>query len=760
MKNRMYQMLGLFFLWSSVAVSFNGQAEEEFVIRRYDVIVSTSGKQFQGKILSEDGGRIRMRMGRSGAVQYFNRQQVRSILHRATPEIAVENKLKKQTTARALAEVAKAGLKRFPDNHKVVEVVVKYLSQKSTSGDPLLLSVLGGLYLEIRQPEKAKALAESLIARKDTPEHRLMLGRALEALGKTKEALESLKKAYAQAPDNGQIMVGYAELLLKAGKAAEARKVFTDALDKNPRMVSALIGQGYVRLRQGNTTEAAMSFQKALEIDSNNLNAKVGMAACKVMSREYGEAIRMAEQVLTYDNRNGRAYGLQGYAHLLGGEGKDLPLALNKLDESLRESPHDSRVKVLKAVALHRYAEWLMLSDKSDEAAKRRVEASQLLADIEANKPSDSVLLYLLAWMRYSQAIASNNTDALALAADGFRNTVNLAPQFAPAHQAVGCIALRMRKWEEAENAYAKAIELDPKVAEYYAGNGLAMLGKKRLQQAQEQFKKAKDLDPRNVAALCGLGYIANFEKNEASAKELFGQALAADGQCAYAADALQKIFKQRGQSLKYLTFSDGDPIGWRAAKGRGGSVKPKVEEGKVRWRGTTSSAASRNMEYMTTVSARNFVRFEADLEIEADQPGSLVMRIASKKGAAVTFYVEFGKNEGKQLAYRFRDYSGMPADWRIVPNVPWPKKGRIRLAMETSDLNSGVLHLFVNGVEKGHLELRLKSPKKIAVGVSASAPGKTTINASADNISLLLREDESEGSSTRHGELIGPDEK
>jgi hypothetical protein len=108
-------------------------------------------------------------------------------------------------------------------------------------------------------------------------------------------------------------------------------------------------------------------------------------------------------------------------------------------------------------------------------------------------------------------------------------------------------------------------------------------------------------------------------------------------------------------------------------------------------------------------------------------------------------------------LSYRFKDYSGVPPDWRMVQ--PWPKTGRVRVGIEASDLRSGIVHLFVNGTEKGHLTLQVKKPSKIAVGVALSSPARVSIAAAADNVSLLVRGSASEGSRHGPGELVPPTE-
>jgi hypothetical protein len=266
-------------------------------------------------------------------------------------------------------------------------------------------------------------------------------------------------------------------------------------------------------------------------------------------------------------------------------------------------------------------------------------------------------------------------------------------------------------------------------------------------------FRKAKELNPKNVAALCGLGYIYNFEKNESAAKGFFEQALAADGRCAFAAAALKMIYAQRGLTLQYLPFNSGDAPGWRSTKGR--RIRAVVEDGKIRWRGVMGGAASRNLQYVTHLTARRFVRVDADLEMAYDMPASVVLRLASRKGSAVNFYVEFGKDETGRLSYRFKDYSGVPPDWRKVDD--WPKRGKLRLGIGAPDLRSGLVNLYVNGDKRGSLQLQFKRPSKIAIGVSLSAPARESIDAAADNISLLTQTAATGGTRARPGELIPP---
>ncbi|MCZ7646523.1 MAG: tetratricopeptide repeat protein [Planctomycetota bacterium] len=734
--------LGLVFL---VCAAWSAGAEEpSFVLRKYDEVITKDRRQFQGEILSEDDGVVRIRVQPSRTVVPLDLSNIETIKRRSTPESEFQRHVTQyKDEPYKLVEIAKVAL-NYPT---LREKVLAMLEEKSASGFAPLLVLLAEQQLANNDPGKALETAQKLLSRKDSGAGYLLVGRSLAAQGKTDEALKALKKAYDLEPENSEVLISLADVYLSLGQPQEAQKVFSDVLEKSPKNLAALIGQGRVRLREGQLPEAALSFSAALQIDGENVPAKIGLAACKALRKEFDEAVKLSEDVLRYENRSAQAYGLEGYALLLKGDPADLPKALDKIEQSLRENPNDPRMVALKAVALDRDAYASQVAGKDAEAGTKRQQAVQLLGDLAAMDPQDDVLQYLLAEMYFRQG-------DLERAYAGFKRTVQLAPRFAPTHRAVGAVALRMQKWQEAESAYQKAGELDLASGEYQAGRGLALLGMNRLPEAQEALKKARELDSNNVAALCGLGYIMNAEKNESAARALFQQALAADGGCVYAATALKSIFQQRQQNLEYLTFETPPPDTWKSVGGT--RVKATVKDGAVRWQGVQGAGDSRMLEFQTQLRTEDFVRLEADIEVPVGSTSSVGLRVGARSGTAVSFEVELGKEPTGQLAYRYRDYSGASVAWKAIQ--PWPASGRARLGISTEDLASGRVTFHVNGEEVGQLPLKIQDPKRITAGVFAEVPAKEAVDAACDNLALLVRMAEDVSSGPKPGELIPPE--
>jgi len=706
--------------------------EELFKTQPYDEVILKDGTSLKGTLIETDEKEVIKIKLPSGAARTLNKDEIKETKRKTTPDNILDKIVQKYGADHvALAANVKVALTRF---RGIEKRALQVLEKAGERGHKDVLALLAQCYLDAGNTTAAELAAKRIVEKEPTADGYRLLGMALATLGKDSEALAALSKAKSMAPENEDVLVALAEIQLGAGKADEAKKVFDDTLAKNPASPAANVGLGYVLLRQGKFAEAGQAFDKvgSSAPKPQQLKAKIGLASCKIMLKEFDAAYRLGDEALTIDNRSAQAYGLKGFAKLMTGDAANLPVALRMIDEALKENSADPRMLAIKAVAMDRAAQFDDVNSKPAEAKVKREEAAKILAQIDGLKHNDGWLKYLMAELRLQQ----KEYDA---AGTGFEEAAKLAPTFAPAHQAKGALLLRGRKWTEAAAAYQKAIELDGTIAEYYAGLGLALLGTTNLQEAQKNFKKALELESRNVSALCGLGYIANYEKDELRARGMFLQALAADGGCNYAAEALVKIFAQRDMQLDYLTFdNNADPKDWTPRGGR--QVKAQVANGAIVYYGNQGMAASGKIEYHNTaMTAQDFVRLEADLEIKPDSPAVLALRIASRAGAATAFELEFGKDNANHIAYRFRDYGGQPPDWRALPD-PWPDSGKVRLAIESPDVRAGSFFLYVNGANKGELKLKLANPGKIAVGIVCEAPEKESVDAKADNVALLRK--------------------
>jgi len=707
-----------------------------FEIRPLTVIRLKSGGEVKGVLLEHDDKTVyRIRMRRPAVTRDIEKDLVAKVEPALTSVRSLEEQFEKHPSR--TAGVARRALRFFRDP-EVAKVVRERLERASGAGDAGAMTLLVELRIKDGEFESAESLARDLVKRKSSGLAYALLGRALGGQpAKRQAADETFQQALKLAPESELVMVAAAEFLLDTGRPDKAREIFTGALKRNPNSVSALVGAGFVSLRQGMIDEAVASFDKArLTIpatshrDLRYIAATLGLASAKALLGQHAETTQLATEVLTLDTSNARAYGLQAYARLMAG-GETEKQAFDLIAWALKGDPENPRFLALKAVLLTRQGMVLEATDKPQEAKVKFDEAGKLLMALGNPAGTDPWASYVYASMMFEQ---NRHSEALPL----FQRAASLNASYAPAHQAVGATALALKEWVAAEEAYRKAIELDAEVAEYQAGLGLALLGRKQITQAREVLKKALQMDGMNVQALCGLGYIANLEKNELSMRDLFHRALACDGDCAYAAQTLKKLYTFRGKSMEYLDFTTNEiPPAWRVGRTTSRSLRPEPKEGVLLYQGQQGASASPRVFFGTTVKGEEFVRLEADLAIPPDNGCEMGLRVGSAVGANVSFYFEFGKDSSNRLAYRLQDYNGI-GDWMQLG--PWPENGKIRLAIETPDLSSGHIQLYVNGESKRSGQLKLARLGKVFAGVFLQAPAKTSVAAYVDNIVFISR--------------------
>ncbi|MCY3020607.1 MAG: tetratricopeptide repeat protein [Planctomycetota bacterium] len=678
-------------------------------------------------------GQHQIKDSRTGIARTFFDADVKIWKHRAGREEAIA-RLATENTGKPgmILRVAKEAMRRFGGP---TEKLIPMLEKESGSKTPDLLAMLCELYLQTDQPTPALQTAETLVnVASGQARSYLLRGKALMALGKPDDAGKDLEKAFTMAPESQDVIVAYADFLLSR-QPDKARQMFADAVAKNPKNVAALVGKGMVLLRQGEFPESEQSFNEALTIDGGQRDAKLGLAAVKIMTGKYDDAYRQAESVLNIDNRSAEAYELQAFAKLLAGDKDSLAVFNTKMKDSMEIKPNQPRLLLASAMALEREAKFnevLGTPEGAMAAKQKRDEAAARYAEVFNSKAPDAYLQYVIGERKFRNGDYDGAEEA-------FQRAVKLAPRYAPAHAAVGSVALKLSKWDLARDEYSQAITLDGAVGEYHAGKGLALLKAKRFEEAGEAFKEARKLDRQNVTALCGLGYIANGATNKTSAVEFFQQALAVEGACEYAAEALRRIYAQDNMSLEYLTFADGEvPSGWRLRPG--GSVKVSVQNKQVVFSGAQGAAAGGKVEFYKDVKADEFVRLEADLEMTPQSPVSFGLRLAASTLAVAAFEVEFGKDESNEIKVRYKDFGGQAPAWQSLNKTEWPQDGRVRLGLETDDLKGGKMKLWINGKQIAELKLVLQRPTRITVGAFVQAPPKEVVQACVDNVVLVVR--------------------
>jgi len=702
-------------------------------LRQLDEVYFRDGSVEKGVLIETDNPeKMKIRNSRTQVVREFLRSDVKEFRYSAKPDSQLQ-RLAKENAGKPdmIVRLAKEALRRFNNQRPRV---IEMLERESSGRNADVLGLLCDLYLQAGQYKEALKSAEALVAAAPASARSYMWrGLAFANLDFIEGAGKDLEKAWKQAPDDQDVCVARADFLLRSGRSDEAREMFSTALSKNGKNVAALVGQGRVLLRQGEFKDAEASFRDAIALDGKHIQAQLGLTAVKIMNTFYDEAYKDAEHILNIDPKSSEAYSLQAFSKLLTGDQESLQGFYTELKASMALKANQPRLLMAWAVALEREAKFneaLGTKEALATAQKNRDEANSKFAELYAADPADAYLQYFIGEKKF-------RGNDLPGAEAAFTRTTKLAPSYAPAQAALGAVLLRGGKWDAAQEAYSAAIKLDANGAEYHAGKGVALLKIKRFEEASIALANARRLDKRNITALCGLAYVANVERNKASSIDLFQQALAADGNCAYAADALRRIYSQEGMSLEYVTFAELNPPGWKSRGG--GSIKPVPLSGQMIFTGTQGSATGGKTEYIKEIKAEEFVRLEADLDMSPTSAVTFGLRLASAVNSTTSFEIEIGKDETNEIKMRYRDYRGAAPAWQSL-KVDWPKSGRVRLGIETDDLKEGKIRLIIDGKRSEPFALELQKPTRIVAGVFVQAPPKETVRGAVDNIVLVLR--------------------
>ncbi|HYF49472.1 MAG TPA: tetratricopeptide repeat protein [Planctomycetota bacterium] len=733
---RLLRSFALLALFVSPLAAYAGQDdagdEDYFQVRKLDEVYFINGDVMKGTLSETDEkDQFKIKSFHGNKTRMFKMSEVKEIKRRQLPDDAMD-RLSKECIGNPIKalKVAKQAMARF---NTMTDKVIAMLERESSSRDPELLAFLCEIYLQSGKNAEALKTAEILVgAAPNKAKSFTLRGLAYLAQSNNADAEKDLDKAQKLAPDDPEILVARANILLRTGRAGDARNVFTTALNKNPNNVAAHVGQGQVQLRQGEFLEAEESFKKALSISAEHRLAKVGLAFALIMNKKPDDAYAIGERLLSANPKDADAYAIKAFSKFYTGDKASFSQFEREAREALKERPNQARLLWAWAAALERQAKIEELSDAKDAASQAKALrdlAEQKLKDLAQLDPADGAIQFFLAERKFR----SGDYNA---AMDGFKRTVTLAPTYAPAHAALGATYLNLSNWQSALESYNRAALLDPKTGEYLAGKGLALLKMQRFEQAEDHFKQALDLDAKNVTARCGLGYVKNFAKNKAAALDFFQQALAVDGNCAYAADALSKIYKQDDLALEYVTFEDEQQItGWKS-RGSGG-VRNEIKAGKLTISGVQGSTSSK-AEYYKELRAEDFARIEADIEISAASPVMMGVRIGAAAGSG-NFMVEVGKDDTAECKVRYTDFSTPTPTWSTL-KTPWPADGKLRIGLDTDDLKTGKLRIWINGKQTADVKLVLQKPTKITAGVFVQAPGKETVSAGADNLVLVTR--------------------
>lgn len=286
------------------------------------------------------------------------------------------------------------------------------------------------------------------------------------ANGKYEEALATLKKAAALAPDSLELKYNEALVYDSLGRYNDSVQTLKDMLagtahsdgkyndeERNNRAL-LLDRLGLVDREQRHTSDAVAVYQQVIALGGDmQVRGTGGLIDTYRDAHDYASAAKVAADLAKQMPGN-RDVQLM-YARQLADTGK-LDEALKLCNAQLKGTPDDRDVYFTEA--------------DIDSRAKRFAEASTVLDKVDAmsTKPEDKIAL------------------------DAYRGT----------------LADKRKMFDEAEAQYKKALALDPQNAEIQNDYGYLLAERgTRLDEAIAMLKKAVTADPQNGAFLDSLGW-------------------------------------------------------------------------------------------------------------------------------------------------------------------------------------------------------------------------------------------------------------
>jgi Flp pilus assembly protein TadD len=686
-----------------------------------------------GRISSEDETSVKIAT-KSGASE-LRLAEIERIKHGCTIDSEIDRLAKTHAgdPATILRVAQEAQRKELNTKDNNISAKLMAMLEKEKGGkDPELLTFLTELYLKTPKCEdKALSTAELLVAAAPQRAKSFMLrGKAHLALNHREPGAADLEKAGQMAPEDPEIRLARAQIR----PASESVDEYERLLKRNPKDLDALEGMGLVYLQQSKFKEAGEKFSAALEIKRDSRRALIGMACVKLMTGDSKEAFENAKSVLRIANKSWEGYELQAFARLMANDPASLADFEQNAKESFKERKQQPRLLLAWAAGLERQALWEEAKDTKESAAlakSLRDQAGQKYAQLASDNPEDAYVQYILGERMFKRGDYAGAHTA-------FKRASELAPGYSPTVAALGASALRLGK-VEARDAYARAVKLEPTNSEYHAGLGLSIMkfNPNQIEEASAEFRKALEHDKNNATALCGLGYIANAKSDKLPALGFFQRALAADGSSAYAAQALQKIFKQDGWELDYLNFDDNNvPQMWRPKSS--GMVKAGVKDGRVLISGKQGSTVTRTEFNRSGIKSDDFIRLDGDVGIEVSSRCFCGLRLSAASDQGGNFEMEFGKADNGGLKYRYREAgSDDKTDW--LDAGAWPNAPRARLGIEQE---GGKLSLWLNGVKLDKsVDLKITKNTSMSLGFFVEPAAGEDVKAVIDNITLSYKD-------------------
>jgi len=374
------------------------------------------------------------------------------------------------------------------------------------SDDSYASLVLGQLALDSRDYEAALAAADKSLEL-DTNNNSALLLRAqvLASTGKHELSFSELREALAKTPENIDLRLGLAQLLVGAGRYDDAATELEISYEIGSDNPAAVLSMGLMAVEARRNAAAQKYLSRLLEMNEYENEAHFYLARIADSQQQHAQAIEHYEQVTTGDNHLDAQIRAAEIHALIG----DLELGRERL--ARLAAGNDSPQLQQRLVR----AEGRMLLD-SGQAQK----AVSVLTDGLKSFPDNAELLY-------SRALAAERSGDPVMFEGDLRTLIKIDPENAHAMNALGYhFAEENTRLDEAEELLVKANSLLPDDPAILDSLGWLRFRQGAYPQSIELLKRAYSL-LKDTEIAAHLGEVMWVTGDEKSATELWSRALA-----------------------------------------------------------------------------------------------------------------------------------------------------------------------------------------------------------------------------------------
>jgi len=359
---------------------------------------------------------------------------------------------------------------------------------------------LARLYAESGDVAHAAKVIEAVPVNDRSPKMEVALGAAYDQLKQPKDAIAAYQRAADMDPGDAHTLDALGQALLADNQLDESLKQFKLLSEADPEDTEALVHIGEIQRRQGKYEDALTTIRKARKQDPTSLEAGYNEALLLDVLGRFEEAAQTYEKMVdltshangayTSEEKTNRGFFLERLGAVYHEESKtDLAVAAyQKMIDMGGETAlrgYEGQVET--------YGEAKNF-DRAAEIVKKAVDAN----------PKDIDLKLMLAGAMVEQG---KNEDALTMT----RGLLDNSEKDRVVWLKLGQFYTEMRRWKEAEDAYAKATPLSTKTEDrsylLFLKGALAER-QKHLEPAEQFFRQALELDPNSAMTLNYLGYM------------------------------------------------------------------------------------------------------------------------------------------------------------------------------------------------------------------------------------------------------------